>query len=609
MKITHWWPLAFVLLIPVIIIMYMLKQKAKQEKVPSLFLWQEMIRNDRANTPWEKLKKNWLMILQIITLIVLIIALMSPYFLSAMVGSGKACVVIDTSASMNFMYDDNQTRIDKAKEEAVSFVRKLRSGTEISLITSDRNAMLLASKSQSKSEVIEMINNITASNYSGDANEGVEMATALAMDSKGLQTLIITDSTVDCENLEATVVDVYSDRENIAIDYVSHGFKNNELSILVKVSNYGESTVKKDVSLYEGERLVANKEVEIEGKDSTVVYFENVEIQGGVYFAQISGKDANELDNISYDVLSEENENSVLLMTQANIYLEKALELIPGINVTKSEDIESFDDFASRQYDLYIFDSMLPANLPSQGNIIVFNQQCDSIAPVEDVCNNIIVKGVECSTTKYLDGMSFGVSETYAYKVPDNGQAFLASEVYDDEGNAHTKNIGVITENQGRTYAIIGFNLHNSDFPLYMEYPLLMYNLVNECVKSGMLTTYVYEGGDSVTISANVDESLPSITKPDGEVIELSDYRYNFTDTDEFGVYSVKQELKNGEAENTFAVNFPSSESKIETHPSMMVSGDEKVVTEVKGVFNLRNFIIILALLLLCVEWIASLRK
>ena len=56
------------------------------------------------------------MILQIITLLVLIAALTSPYFLSGLVSSGKACVVIDTSASMNFMYDDNQTRLDKAKE-------------------------------------------------------------------------------------------------------------------------------------------------------------------------------------------------------------------------------------------------------------------------------------------------------------------------------------------------------------------------------------------------------------------------------------------------------------------------------------------------------------
>ena len=81
MKFTHLWPLALIILVPVIIIMYMMKQKAKEQKVASLYLWREMVKNDRANTPWEKLKKNWLMILQIITLLVLIAALTSPYFL------------------------------------------------------------------------------------------------------------------------------------------------------------------------------------------------------------------------------------------------------------------------------------------------------------------------------------------------------------------------------------------------------------------------------------------------------------------------------------------------------------------------------------------------
>ena len=252
MKFTYLWPLALVVLIPVIIIMYMLKQKAKEEKVASLYLWREMVRNDRANTPWEKLKKNWLMILQIITLIVLIIAIMSPYFMSGLVSSGKACIVIDTSASMGFMYDDNQTRFDKAKDEAVNFVRKLKNGTEISVITSDGSSMLLSGKSQIKSEVIELIKKLEVSNYPGDASEGIAMAKALALDNKGLETLIITDTSVDIQTLDATVVDVYSDVENVAIEYVSHGFKENELDVLVKVSNHGKEAVKRDVSLYQG---------------------------------------------------------------------------------------------------------------------------------------------------------------------------------------------------------------------------------------------------------------------------------------------------------------------------------------------------------------------
>ena len=592
------------MLIPVIIIMYMLKQKAKEEKVASLYLWREMVRNDRANTPWEKLKKNWLMILQIITLIVLIIAIMSPYFMSGLVSSGKACIVIDTSASMGFMYDDNQTRFDKAKDEAVNFVRKLKNGTEISVITSDRSSMLLSGKSQSKSEVIEMIKKLEVSNYPGDASEGVAMAKALALDNKGLETLIITDTSVDIQTLDATVVDVYSDVENVAIEYVSHGFKENELDVLVKVTNHGKEAVKRDVSLYQEDMLCANKEVELDPESSQVIYFEDVKLEGNVFFAQVSGKDACDYDNISYDVLNDEAEKRVLLMTKANVYLEKALSLIPGISLTKSEDIGSFQEFAKQEYDLYVFDSMLPEQLPSQGSVIIFGCDCSEIAQIDEVHENMIVKGVDSTTTKYLDGLSFGVARTYSYRVPSYAHSFLS--VTDEDGS---HDVAFVGENRGRTYAMLGFDLHNSDFPLYMEYPLLMYNLVNECIEGGIISSYVFNAGDAVSVNANMDGNMPVVTKPNEESIELTDFRYNYTDTGEFGIYKISQTVKDAENSSYFVVNYPVTESRIEMHPSLSVTDADKVVTEVKGVFNLRNFIIILTLVLLAAEWIFSLRR
>jgi hypothetical protein len=612
MKITYWWPLAFLILIPIIIIMYMLKQKAKDEKVASLFLWKEMIKNDRANTPWEKLKKNWLMILQILTLIVLIIALMSPFFMSSLVTTGKACVVIDSSASMSFMYDDNQTRFDKAKEEAISYVRKLKTGTEISLITSDESAMLLASKSQNKLDVIDAIRSLEVSTYPGDASEGVKMAKALAMDSKGLQTLVVTDTSVDCDTLDAMVVDVYTEAPNVGIEYVSHGYSNDKLTVLAKVTNFGNSEVKRDVSIYQNNILVENREVTIDAKSSEVVYFEDVSLIGSAYTVQLSSKDACDYDNICYDILADGSVSNVLLMTQKNLYLENALSLIPGINVTKSTDIDSFNDFATQEYDLYIFDSMLPETLPKQGNIIIFNQQCDEIAPIEGYYpeENLVLYPDECSTTMYLDGLSCVAYSPIAYKVPSYAHAFLSTDYYDSEGNfLGKKDIAFIGEDNGRTYAMIGFDLHNSDLPLYMEFPLLVYNLINESTSGGMLSSYVFDSGDGVAVSADVNESLPYIIKPDATRIDLTDYRYNYTNTDQYGVYTINQDFEDKTLASEFAVNYPFSESRIDKHPSMVVSGEEKVVTEVKGVFNLRNFIILLAMVMLCLEWIAGLRK
>lgn len=611
MKFTFFWPLFLVILVPVIIIMYLLKQKAKDEKVASLFLWREMVRNDRANTPWEKLKKNWLLILQIITLLVLIVALMSPYFLSGLVSAGKACIIIDTSASMGNAYDENQTRIDKAKEEAISYVKTLKGGTEITLITSDRSASLLATKSQDKSNVIEQIKKIEASAFPGDASEGVQMAQSLNTEGKGLEVLVITDSDVDAKSLKATVVDVYSETENVGIEYVSHGYtKDNKLTVLAKVNNYGSEDVSRDVALYQGENLLDVKEISIPAGKSEVVYFDGSKIDGEVFFAQISGKDGCDYDNVAYDVLKEQATSKVLLVTKANVYLEKALNLIENISVTKTEDVYSISDFEKQGYDLYIFDGMIPSELPVSGDIIIFNEECDEIARVDDYIANTYVTGAESKVTKYLDGMQFGVAGTYTYRVPDYAESFLKCNLFDSKGEANgTGDIGFIGEKDGRTYAMIGFDLHNSELPLYMEFPILIYNIVNECVKGGSLNDYVFSGGDSVGINAQLDASLPTVLKPGGDVVELSDYRCNFTNTDEYGVYSMKQIVNEEEISSPFVVNYPASESKILTHPSMTVSDNETVVTEVKGVFNLRNFIIIFAMVLLAIEWIAGLRR
>ena len=49
----------------------------------------------------------------------------------------------------------------------------------------------------------------------------------------------------------------------------------------------------------------------------------------------------------------------------------------------------------------------------------------------------------------------------------------------------------------GVDFRIKQLDLHNSDFPLYMEYPLLMYNLVNECINGGIISDYVYSSEPS----------------------------------------------------------------------------------------------------------------
>jgi 4-hydroxybenzoate polyprenyltransferase len=60
----------FLLSIP-IVIFYMLRLKRQPMKVSSLLLWQRVLQDQQANAPWQKLRRNLLLLLQLLLLALL----------------------------------------------------------------------------------------------------------------------------------------------------------------------------------------------------------------------------------------------------------------------------------------------------------------------------------------------------------------------------------------------------------------------------------------------------------------------------------------------------------------------------------------------------------
>ncbi|MEW6401097.1 MAG: BatA domain-containing protein, partial [Chloroflexota bacterium] len=61
-----------------IILLYMLKLRRKQVQVSSTLLWQKLLREQQANAPWQKLKRNLLLFLQLLILAMLVLAFIRP---------------------------------------------------------------------------------------------------------------------------------------------------------------------------------------------------------------------------------------------------------------------------------------------------------------------------------------------------------------------------------------------------------------------------------------------------------------------------------------------------------------------------------------------------
>ena len=95
-------PLAFFFAasIPVVVVFYLLKRKRVVKLVPSTLLWQKFLSETQASAPFQKLRKNWLLILQIILLIFTVLALSRPFFATKAKPAELRVVILDTSASM-----------------------------------------------------------------------------------------------------------------------------------------------------------------------------------------------------------------------------------------------------------------------------------------------------------------------------------------------------------------------------------------------------------------------------------------------------------------------------------------------------------------------------
>src|SRR5882724_8774801 len=102
----------FALTIPVVVVFYLLKRKRVVRLVSSTLLWQKYLSETQASAPFQKLRRNWLLILQIILLILAVLALTRPYFPTRARSSELRVLVLDASASMQST-DESPSRFEK----------------------------------------------------------------------------------------------------------------------------------------------------------------------------------------------------------------------------------------------------------------------------------------------------------------------------------------------------------------------------------------------------------------------------------------------------------------------------------------------------------------
>ena len=133
--------IAAAIAVPSLLVLYFLKLKRRELVISSTLLWKKAIQDLQVNAPFQKLRRNLLLILQLILLALLCLALSRPVS-NYTPGAGKTSIMlIDRSASMNAVESGGKTRLDEAKKKAKELISSMGRNATAMVIAFDDKAV------------------------------------------------------------------------------------------------------------------------------------------------------------------------------------------------------------------------------------------------------------------------------------------------------------------------------------------------------------------------------------------------------------------------------------------------------------------------------------
>ncbi|RMD75618.1 MAG: VWA domain-containing protein, partial [Chloroflexi bacterium] len=181
---------------PIIVAMYLLKLRREERVISSTFLWQRMVRDVEANAPWQKLRRNLLLLLQLLLMLLLVLALARPFLPVTGISGTNLIIIFDRSTSM-LATDEPPTRLEAARRQALALIDQLPDNGRATIITIGGQMEAPIAASGDRRELRRIIANIQPS-YStqSDLTQALTLASALAAREPDSEVAIISDGNV-----------------------------------------------------------------------------------------------------------------------------------------------------------------------------------------------------------------------------------------------------------------------------------------------------------------------------------------------------------------------------------------------------------------------------
>jgi len=560
---------AAAIVLPALLILYFLKLRRREMVVASTLLWRKAIQDLQVNAPFQRLRRNLLLLLQLLILLALLLAFSRPVTSYRPPPGKRSVILVDRSASMSARDVNGHSRLDEARQRARELVDSMDKNASAMVVAFDDTAETLQSFTSDQVALRRAIESIQPTDRKTKLKLAYELAdAAMAFNPDQLRPNVDpVDVYLFSDGRAADAGDVglhgnlhferigSDDSANVGI--VALSAKRNyerptQVQVFARLQNFGPDPVEAPVRLsVDGEVVEAGgsrtqttfllpdrwsrddrdkwEQVHNRTQSDSVTFDLDLTSAATIKVEQMHRQgDVLAADDVAQVIVPPPKQLEVLLVTDGNYFLEKAMANMR----LKAPDIMQpavYEDKQPQKYDVIIFDRYTPKQLPPAGNFIYFG----AVPPATQGPGQKVTAATDAAGTpvlmsdeevldwnrdnpmlKDLALNRLYIAKTLKLKVPLDAQTLV---------DGLKGPLVVLARDGKRTNLIVGFDVLESNWPFEISFPIFLHRALQYvAVGSDMDVRQSFEPGASPVIPranlqrAGEDLKTLKLIGPDG---------------------------------------------------------------------------------------------
>lgn len=597
-----------------IVLLYVLKLQRPEYPVPSTMLWHEALDDVQANTPWQRLRPNLLLFIQLLVLLALVVTLAHPRYTEAHTFSGDLIVIVDESPEMTTV-DVKPSRFAMARAQANKLVATLSQGSVMSVIGMGAQAHLAIAESDDYTALKHGIDSLQTGVSKPNYAQALSIASSLARHGEQTRVIILTGRESGIAGPPTSVpfaMEIHrlgGRPRDLAITAFHAAQLGGKTVATLGVQNYGVHASASDLDLWADGQLVDVRPVRLGAGQHQNLFW--TQLPAGVQRleARLMLKDDVAFDKHAYAVLPVPEPRRILVVGNGDYWLQAVLTLDPSFSVATIAPAQYTSDRAT-SFDLVVFDGVLPRTVPPAATLLVappagaFGTVQFGPLTAAGAISTAQLPAISPFTSllQYVDLSDVHTSSVRSMRLPLWMQPLIVS------GNQ----VALAAGEEGTTRrAVVSFDIRKSDWPLRVSYPIFMHNLLEYLAPHLAVNTPSVRAGQPIEIVAGPTIQQLDVTMPNGHVKRVTTPHATFSDTSIPGFYVVHEAANQQGHSVIFASNLFNAHGARSGGPSI-VTFDASRAGNHQGIHTNSSFAWVVALValgLLSVEWWLSWRR